>query len=98
MFAKVISRRQKSPLARKEITNPIYSNLSKILNTSCLTKRPRQTAKAQIRLLFCRAGRYNRDTGISRYFISVIRIVIQFGCIAIFSSLFIVTISCWNLS
>ena len=37
-------------------------------------------------------------TGISRYFISVIRIVIQFGHIAIFSNLFIVTISCWNLS
>ena len=29
-------------------------------------------------------------TGISRYFISVIRIVIQFGHIAIFSNLFIV--------
>ena len=41
---------------------------------------------------------YYRDTGISRYFISEIGIVIQFGCIAIFSSLFIVTISCWNLS
>ena len=31
-------------------------------------------------------------TGISRYFISVIRIVIQFGHIAIFSNLFIVAI------
>ena len=42
-----------------------------------------------------RAGRYYLDTGISRYFISVIRNVIQFGRIAIFSSLFnIVTISC----
>ena len=40
------------------------------------------------------AGRYYRDTGISRYFISVIRIAIQFGRIAIFSSLFIVTICC----
>ena len=38
-----------------------------------------------------RAGRYYHDTGISRYFISVIRIVIQFGCFAIFLSLFIVT-------
>ena len=47
---------------------------------------------------FFRVGRYDRDTGISRYFISVIRIVIQFGRIAIFSSLFIVTISCWNFS
>ena len=45
-----------------------------------------------------RAGRYYRDTGISRYFISVIRIVIMFGRIAISSSLLIVTISCWNLS
>ena len=43
-------------------------------------------------------GRYYRDTGISRYFISVIGIVIQVGSIAIFSSLFIVTISCWNLT
>ena len=42
--------------------------------------------------LFTRAGRYYRDTGMSRYFISVIRIEIQFGRIAIFSSLFIVTI------
>ena len=41
-----------------------------------------------------RAGRYYRDTGISQYFISVVCIVIQFGCISIFSSLFIVTISC----
>ena len=48
--------------------------------------------------ILCRAGRYYRDTGISQHFISVIRIVIQFGRIAIFSSLFIVTISCWNLS
>ena len=37
-------------------------------------------------------------TGKSRYFISVVRIVIQFGHIAIFSNLFIVTISYWNLS
>ena len=44
-----------------------------------------------------RAGRYYRDTGISRYFIFVIRIMIQFGHIAIFTSLFIVAISCWNL-
>ena len=38
-----------------------------------------------------RTGRYYSDTGISRYFISVICIVIQFGRIAIFSSLFMVT-------
>ena len=37
-------------------------------------------------------------TGISRCFIFVIRIAIQFGHIGIFSNLFIVTISCWNLS
>ena len=50
------------------------------------------------RVVELRAGRYYRDTGISRYFISVIRIVIQFGRIVMFSSLFIVTICCWNFS
>ena len=48
--------------------------------------------------IYPRAGRYYGDTGLSRYFISVIHIVIQFGCIAIFSSLFIETIICWNFS
>ena len=41
-----------------------------------------------------RAGRYYHNTGLSRDFFSVIRILIQFGRIAIVSNLFIVTISC----
>ena len=47
--------------------------------------------------VYNRAGRYYLNTGISRYFISVIRIVIQFGPYRdIFMS--IVTICCWNMS
>ena len=45
-----------------------------------------------------RTGRYYRNTGIIYIAIFYFYIVIQFGRIAIFSSLFIVTISCWNLS
>ena len=55
-----------------------------------------KTEAAQV--VYTRAGRYYPDTGISRYFISVIRIMIQFDRIAIFSSLLIVTISCWDFS
>ena len=53
--------------------------------------RPIPNRKSHI---LSRTGRYYRDTGTSHYFISVIRIVIQFGRIEIFSSLFIVTIRC----
>ena len=66
------------------------------VSNGCLSRQELKTW--QMCRLICRAGRYYRGTGISQYFISVICIVIQFGRIVIFSSIFIVTISCWNLS
>ena len=59
-----------------------------------LNKTPFKHPKHMLKIS---AGRYYRDTGILQDFISVIRIVILFGRITIFSSLFIVNICCWNL-
>ena len=49
MLPKNISRREEKTGGLNAIAP--YGKCSKIINTSCLTKRPRQTVQTQIRLL-----------------------------------------------
>ena len=64
-------------LTNREMVNFKKLDFLRFLTTNFVTTGARELNGTSQLLLATSAGRYYRDTGISRYFISVIRIVIQ---------------------